>query len=434
MSILATGVRIRRGRTSPALALLVLLVVATFAFVSALPASAQCTISGPNDVEEGAGYTLCGPTGYTYRWSGPGVASGVTARCITLSGRSTGIYEYTLALYSGGVLQDRCTHAVSVGKTPGPGRPEDTCTITGPTVIESGQTAELCGPQSTYQMHTYSWTGPGGFASGSRCISVTQAGVYSLTTSNQLSGHQRACSQRVEVRGVGVGDCTINGPETFEPGTPVRLCGPSGASSYRWTGPQGFVSNTSCITVSREGSYTVIITDRYGATSRCAHFLDSVQGSDDSEEVLAENCPRNHAFWSGVCRGSRTDVSAAELLSIARLVDERAQAFNWTNDVNGLSQALRPASPLTQRKQAMRQLATLLANLAAAELGITAQNGQTIGLDAETPLTSQNAQTIGELAALVDRMIVRGRGSFATANRTMQAVNGGRGIGPVCNE
>ena len=78
--------------------------------------------------------------------------------------------------------------------------------------------------------------------------------------------------------------------------------------------------------------------------------------------------------------------------------------------------------------------ATLLANISATELGISLQNGQSIGLDPETSVSFQNARTIGELAALVDRMLVRGRGNFATANRAMQAVNSGRGIGPVCNE
>lgn len=437
MSIPASASHVRRARTIGAHRLLLVCGVVAMALATgALPrlANAQCIVNGPENVEEGARYTLCAPSGYTYRWSGPGVSAGVTSRCITLNGRPPGLYEYTVSLYSSGGFQDRCTHVVAVGDNPGV-EPEDECTITGPTEMGSGQTVQLCGPASTYQVHSYSWTGPGGFTSSSRCITASRPGVYSLTTRNQVTGHQRTCSHRVDLRGSSgdVDDCAISGPDTFEPGTRVRLCGPSGASSYRWTGPQGFTSTASCVTVIREGSYTLTVRDRYGATRRCTHYLDSVLG-DDSEDVLVENCPRNFAFWSGVCRGSRADISAAELRTIARRVDERSQAFNWTNDVDGFCQALRPAGPMTQRKQAARQLAALLANICAAELGITARNGQTIGLDAETDLSVRGAGNVGELAALADRMLVRGRGNFATVNRTMQEVNSGRGVGPVCNE
>jgi hypothetical protein len=215
----------------------------------------------------------------------------------------------------------------------------------------------------------------------------------------------------------------------------VRLCGPSGASGYRWTGPGNFVSTSSCIAVDREGTYSLNVRDRYGDLRQCSHILSaSDAGPDDSDQPFAENCPRNYAFWSAVCRGARTDVSAAELRTIAQCVDDRSQALNWADDTGGLCQALRPTGPLTQRKQAMRQLATLLANICAGELGITAQNGQAIGLDADTPISFRNARTIGELASLVDRMLARGRGSFASVNNLMQGVNNGRGIGSVCNE
>jgi hypothetical protein len=398
---------------------------------------AQCVINGPDNVAEGARFTLCAPSGYTYRWTGPGVPAGVTSRCITLSGRPTGLYEYTVTLSSGGGFQDRCTQTVAVGDNPSSGsnRPEDQCTITGPSVMASGETVQLCGTVGTYDVHTYSWTGPGGYRATTRCISVSRPGDYTLTTRNQVTGHERTCTQRVDLTGggSGTGDCDITGPDSVTPGTRVRLCGPSGAYSYRWTGPGNLISTSSCVTVNQEGTYTLQVRDRYGNVRECTQYLDATGGPNDADETFAENCPRNYVFWSAVCRGSRSDVSASEMRSIARFVDEHAQAFSWTGDADGLCQTLRPAGPLTQRKQAARQLAALYANLGAAELGITAQNGQTIGLDGDTPISFRNARTIGELAALVDRMLVRGRGSFATVNSMMQSVNSGRGIGSVCN-
>lgn len=336
------------------------LVVAAIA-CAGLPARAlaQCSIEGLENVTEGQKFTLCAPAGYTYRWAGPGLPNGATSRCVTIAGRSSGLYEYTVTLLSRGVTRDRCMLVVTVGNSPVP---------------------------------------------------------------NPYPG------------GGGTGECAISGPDTFEPGTRVRLCGPSGATSYRWTGPNGFSSTGSCITVNQEGTYSLRVRDRYGDVRDCTTYLDAGGGSDDADQPYAENCPRNHTFWAAACRGTRGDVSAAEMRSLARCVDERAQSFQWTDDAGGLCQALRPAGTLTQRKQATRQLATLLANICAAELGISAQGGATIGLDADTPISYRNARTVGELAALVDRMLARGRGNFADVNRILQAVNNGRGIGPVCNE
>jgi hypothetical protein len=355
MNAHGSAVHNRRAR---ALATLFVVAVACASPISS--ALAQCVISGPDNVDEGGRFTLCAPSGYTYRWSGPGVPGGVTSRCITISGRPTGLYEYRVSLYASGVYRNQCTHSVTVGEAPYP-------------------------PPA----------GGGSTGGGSET-------------------------------------CVITGPDTFEPGTRVRLCGPSGVTDYRWTGPGGFYANSSCVSVGREGTYVLNFRDRFGALRQCTHYLDTWQGPDDSEQPISENCPRTYAFWAAVSRGSRTDVTAAELRSIARRVDEMSEAFGWADDAGGLSQALRPPSPLTQRKQATRQLAALLANVAAAELGITDHNGQVIGVDPETPIRFRNARTVGELSALVDRMLARGRGSYAQANTMLQSVNNGRGIGAVC--
>lgn len=323
-------------------------------------AFAQCPINGPDAVAEGGRFTLCAPSGYVYRWSGPGVPGGVTSRCITINGRTTGLYEYRVSLYANGVFRDQCTHTVTVGETP-----------------SSGGAPYPSGAAET---------------------------------------------------------CVITGPDTFEPGTPVRLCGPSGVSDHRWSGPGGFFSSGTCVTVGREGTYVLNFRDRYGNLRQCTHYLDTWQGPEDSEQVYGDNCPRTDAFWASVCRGSRTDVSASELRAIARRVDELSQAFGWADDLGGFCQALRPRPPLTQRKQATRQLAALLANVAAAELGVTDRYGRPIGVDPETAFRFRNARTVGELSALVDRMLVRGQGSYSQASTTMRSVNHGRGIGAVCGD
>ena len=114
MSTSPGAVHIRRARTSGAHRFLTMLGAVALALASGAlftPANAQCTINGPDNVAEGVRYTLCAPSGYAYRWSGPGVAN-VTSRCITLSGRPAGLYEYTLTLYSGDAFQDRTRSVV----------------------------------------------------------------------------------------------------------------------------------------------------------------------------------------------------------------------------------------------------------------------------------------------------------------------------------
>jgi hypothetical protein len=318
----------------------------------ALPtrANAQCAINGPENVADGAQFTLCAPTGYTYRWSGPGVSAGVTSRCITLSGRPSGLYEYTVALYSGGAFQDRCTQTVAVGDNPssGTGRPEDQCTISGPSVIGSGETVQLCGPASSFDIHSYSWTGPGGYTGTTRCVSVSRPGDYTLTTRNQVTGHQRTCTQRVEMRGGdagrgnGTGDCAISGPDSFEPGTRVRLCGPNGAYSYRWTGPGNITYTSSCITVTEQGTYTlnVMVTCTNARTTSTRPAVPTtpisrsprtVRGITPSGRLCAAglaptsaqpSCDRSLASWTSAPRRS---TGAALQMAFARPFGQRAR-------------------------------------------------------------------------------------------------------------
>jgi hypothetical protein len=107
------------------------------------------------------------------------------ARCITIS-RDRGTYEYLLVVKVNGQEVDRCSDVVNVGgATGGVG----SCTITGPTQIESGGSAELCGNASV--LHSISWSGPNGFTANTACITVYEGGTYTFTTRNPLTGSVR---------------------------------------------------------------------------------------------------------------------------------------------------------------------------------------------------------------------------------------------------
>jgi hypothetical protein len=408
-----------------------------------VPVHAQgCPIDGPTSVGANQSFTLCGSSGggYSYEWHGQGFSSSSVARCVTVSGRSAGTYEYELIVRRFGVEYQRCTHTVTVGRG-GSGRL--TCAIDGPDVIRSGMPVELCAPTSADAM--YRWDGPNDFTATSRCVVVHIPGIYYLTVRSRSTGAEYQCSHRLSAEGTGSSGCTISGPAAIVRGGTAELCSQSYSNSnYTWTGPRGFRSTLRCIRVSSSGVYRVAIRNlSTGSTRECSFTLDDggdeSDESDDGDVLTSDNCPQAVPFWQQQCRRSANgrqvnpnDFAVSDLQQIARRIDELSPYFNWSDDVGGLCAALNPAAPLTHRKQAIRHYAALVANVAAGELGVTTRSGDFVGLEPGTPINVPSANTIGELIALSERMLTRGKGSFSALSQRLNAVNRGRGIGPVC--
>lgn len=495
----------------------ILLCGLALALMAGSAGAAGCPIEGPTAVGVNQSFTLCGApgNGYLYEWDGEGLASSTTARCVTVNGRSAGAYEYQLVIRRGSTVVERCSYTVTVG---GGGFGNLTCAISGPTSIASGTTARLCAPQSS--QHSYRWTGPGGFTASTSCVTVSRAGTYRVIISNNLTGYTRECSHTLTVGGTGGARCEIDGPDVVARGSTAQLCAPASSDAiYRWEGPDNFTATSRCVAVELAGTYYLTVRSRStGAEEQCSHRLDEVAtgagsctisgpasiGSgesaelcsqsysnstyswtgpgdfrsslrcirvtvpgiyrlsirnastglvracsftlddgygdpDDADAVTSDNCPRAVTFWQQQCRrtadGRRLnpkDLSLEDLQAIARRVDELSTHFNWTDDLAGLCAALSPGRPLTNRKQATRHFAALLANVAAGELSTTTQSGDAVSLDPATSLNYPQVATVGELIALANRMLVRGRGSFSQLSQRLDAVNRGRGIGEVC--
>jgi hypothetical protein len=404
-------------------------------------ARAQCTISGPTTVGTQQSFSLCGPSaaGYRYEWYGPMVPGPSTSRCLTIDGLERGTYEYVLVISDSGDREiDRCRHVVNVGGSTGG---VSSCTITGPGAIPEGSTAELCASASA-GLHTYEWSGPGNFTATTACIRVSRAGTYTLTTRNQLTNSRRTCTHVLTVTSTGnpSGDCGSLGPAVIDRGASVRLCAPSYASTnYRWVRPDGTTSTTRCITATTTGTYSVTLTNRTtGATRRCTHLLSWSDDSGDwgdPDAVVSDNCPRTLQYWVAQCAGrgaaANDRIGPAEMRALAAAIDAGSRYFNWTNDVNGLCQALNPVRPMTQRKRLARQYAALLANVAAGERN--AYDGDnSIGLDVDTPISVGSANTIRELMDQTETMLSTGRGNFNRMANAIAAINAGRGIGTTC--
>ena len=420
-----------RGALGAALVLLI---------ASAAPIGAQtCVISGPSTAATGASFSLCAPavSGYTYEWSGPGLSSNTTSRCVSASGLAAGAYEFLLIRSRDGYEIDRCTHVVNVGGSSGG---TSSCRITGPATISAGQTATLCAPGDG--IHSYRWTGPNGFSSTSSCITVSEEGTYTLNSRNPFTGSSRTCTHRLDVTGTGggsddVGTCLISGPDEVADGGTVRLCAPSRTNtSYRWTGTGGFTATARCITVSAVGTYTVSLRNlSSGQTDRCSHAVGLISDvpDEDPDAPYWDNCPRDLQFWRNATNGrAASGLTTSQLQAIAREIDRRSTYFNWSNDLQGLRAAVAPAAPLTRRKQIARQYASLLANVTAGELGVGDTGNGSIGLDPDTRITVSGASTIGELIALTDRWLRENRGDFNRLNATLNQLNKGQGIGPTC--
>ena len=162
-----------------------------------------------------------------------------------------------------------------------------------------------------------------------------------------------------------------------------------------------------------------------------------------------ENCPRTAGFWTQQPKqkGS-SEFTAAEVTQVAECVDDESALFSWAagTDFSSFDATVDPASPLDQRKQARRQFATFLANVCTGELGLTAQNGDVIFLNRDTPVSCAvvGSATLGELIGDADALLVSLQGqslsdpnvktAYSDVLACLDAINNGIGIGTVCPE
>jgi hypothetical protein len=309
------------------------------------------------------------------------------------------------------------------------------CTITGPE--SSCGPAELCGPEGNY---SYYWARPFGGIESTRCIQAYESGGYILWLTDLSTGIQgEPCFHKVDI-GTPV-TCDITGPDEFCLGSKVDLCGPDGDFLYSWTGPGGFTAATRCITVITAGDYTLTVSNPDGScASTCKHSL--------SGKTCIINCPRTVGFWGAQCaqkNNGSTKFTKLQVASIASCVDGRSSFFSWgANPFNGFC-AVISNTDMSQRVQAKRQYAGVLANICTGGLGLVANNGDHIQLSAETIVSCGGSlETIGDLIASVDAQLASLESkSLADASvkaaydqiiQCMDDINNGRGIGAVCPE
>ena len=200
----------------------------------------ECSITGINYFCEGQSSELCAaPGGQAYLWN-----NGATTTCITIN--ASGNYTVTITADNG--CTSSCEQNVTVYPIPA-------CIITGNNSLCDGQTIELC--TSDFAV-SYLWNN----GETSRCITVSEAGEYSVTTTD-IRGCITSCSKTITLNPLP--SCNIIGVDIFCGGETSEICSATDAAFYLWSNG----ATTKCITVSQSGNYIITITDQNGCTTSC---------------------------------------------------------------------------------------------------------------------------------------------------------------------
>lgn len=209
-----------------------------------------------------AGSTLSftGSGGNSYNWTGPNGFSS-TLQNPTIGGVTTA----ASGTYSLVVTVGTCTNITTAPVVINP-LPVPTAVNNGP--ICQGQTLILTGGGGT----TYTWTGPGSYASNASNPNIANAtaanaGTYSLSVTN-ANGCINSTVTTVVVNPLPLP--VVNNP-TACVGTNISLTA-TGGNTYSWSGPNAYTSNQqnpviTNATTGMSGAYNVTVTSAQGCTA-----------------------------------------------------------------------------------------------------------------------------------------------------------------------
>ena len=285
------------------------------------------------------------------------------------------------------------------------------CIISGPSVICSGS-ARLCAPEGNWAAE---WIGPNGFSSTELCVTVSEPGTYQLFLYDLTTGGGAMCEHTLSIGTPPT--ASITGPSSACTGASAELCGPDGNFVLAWTMPGGSTANSRCIAATVGGSYALTVTDpATGCVSEPA-LHDLAFASCDTTPPpppppppgISVACPRTASFWSAQCRetnGARRRISGERMSSLGACIDQHAAAFAWSGPSAGLCDALKHGSRPKLRARTVRQFAAVVANVCAADMGMTV-NGAPIGVDAGQALAIPGAPaTVGEWLSQADAQLM----------------------------
>lgn len=229
----------------------------------------------------------------------------------------------------------------------------------------------------------WQWTGPGGFTAVDPCVDVTVNGTYTLRTFDSVSGLWSDPCSVTYPTGAVAPVCAITGPDTVCAGASATWCGSSGNYTYQWTGPNAFSAQSACVQVQTPGDYTLTLTDVATGIAG-APCLKTLVALTCVAPKVHPSCPAPPRWWSLSCGTSSGGLSPTDFARVAAEVDARSAVWDFGGTRDGLCALLQPASESRESVAgARRQYAAVLANVAAARMGVIAADGRNVGLDPE---------------------------------------------------
>ncbi len=231
----------------------------------------------------------------------------------------------------------------------------------------------------------WQWTGPDAFTATTTCVIASTPGSYTLRVFDGFNGLWSApCSFEFSSLPTGP-NCAIAGADSVCAGSSTRWCGPSGNYLYAWSGPGGFMASTACVDVSAAGDYSLTVTDSVSgaANAPCTRTLTAATCIAPRTTAM---CPASARWWARSCGDRGATLDAATFAQVAALVDERSAVWSYSGTADGLCALLVHGRNTSDAATAKRHFAAVLANLSAAELGVTAADGHGVGLDASASL------------------------------------------------
>ncbi|THU30207.1 hypothetical protein FAM09_30360 [Niastella caeni] len=200
----------------------------------------------------GTNYSWTGPNGFTSSSATPSITNVTTA--------ASGIY--TVVVTNGNGCSATTTANVTINALPTP-------TASSNTPQCASGTLNLTATGGT----NYSWTGPNGFTSSSATPSITNvttaaSGIYTVVVTNG-NGCSATTTTNVTINALPTPTASSNTPQCV--GSTLNLAA-TGGTTYNWTGPNGFTSNTqnpsiAGVTTAASGVYTVVVTDGNGCSA-----------------------------------------------------------------------------------------------------------------------------------------------------------------------
>ena len=248
-----------------------------------------------------------------FSWTGPGgFASDLEDPTVSDVG------SYTLVLTAG----NGCTATITVEVTGDFAAPNASATGG---ILNCSASQVLISGNSTTENVTYSWTGPNGFTSNLQNPQVSDVGTYTLTVMSQ-NGCTTSVTALVEAdedlpnvsATGGAFDCVVS---------TIQLMGSSTTAgvTFKWTGPNGFISSEPNPFVSEAGIYTLTVLAENGCSA-----------STNAEVILDADIPNISAAGGTIdCTNSTVQLSGSSTTS--------GVSFSWTgpdgftsNDANPL--------------------------------------------------------------------------------------------------